>query len=311
MSSAKHVNKQINDDWLSVDAMQFFKSLSFDGYVLAGNSVTNMIQGITLQGDLDFWVSSADSYIRILHEFSQYDHYNLYPSMVELLSDNGLPRINLIFAQIPDPCKIIDRFDFDYCKCYYTPDAGIMATNECLKSINSKLIRLSNKGYNDFLLLDNIDNQVIRNRSINIMDKRILKAIGYGYMFTNDFWYHNQKLLKKFPNHPVKENYTEFPVKRTDLNLSAFEKTKPQIIITDITNIKKTLDQIYHQYEILLDLDNCELPSLLSFDKSQFNLLISYVECIVLLNPLSDAHYQREIRSTFASDSQRCANKPI
>ena len=273
MSSVNIVKYNINENWLNEDAMQFFKSLSFDGYILAGNSVTNMIQEIPLQGDLDFWVNSEDDYIRILNEFRDYyDHYNLYPSMVEMISDNDkLPRINLIFAKIKESVEIIKHFDFDYCRCYYTPSDGIMATSDCMECISTKIIKKPNE---------------------NIMGKRILKAIKYGYVFTNKFWYDNNHLLKKFQNPPIKGDIRKFSVSINDLNLSAFEKIKPSVCISDIANIMLTLNQLYHQYDTFLKMENCELPILLSFKTNQFDLLKSYIHNIVLLNPVSDAHYQ-------------------
>ena len=50
----------------------FLNQLSFDidEYVLAGNSVANMLEGIPLQGDLDLWVLNCnkDKYIVAYNE---------------------------------------------------------------------------------------------------------------------------------------------------------------------------------------------------------------------------------------------------
>lgn len=41
----------------NTQTVNFIQNLSFINYKLAGNSVANMIEGIKLQGDLDFWCS--------------------------------------------------------------------------------------------------------------------------------------------------------------------------------------------------------------------------------------------------------------
>jgi hypothetical protein len=46
-------------NWVNEETWEFIRNLSFDGYILAGNSVANMISKIPLQGDLDFWIQDG------------------------------------------------------------------------------------------------------------------------------------------------------------------------------------------------------------------------------------------------------------
>ena len=48
---------------------KFIESLSYTGFVLAGNSVANIIENIDIQGDLDFWVLDKNKYLDVLEEF--------------------------------------------------------------------------------------------------------------------------------------------------------------------------------------------------------------------------------------------------
>lgn len=111
-----------SSNWLNPKALNFFKSLSFDGYFLAGNSVANGIEKIPLQGDLDFWINSKEKILDILQEFiSYYKNVDLYPSMLKLYNEEGdLPEINLIYTNLNYE-ELISKFDFDYCRCLYHP----------------------------------------------------------------------------------------------------------------------------------------------------------------------------------------------
>src|SRR5579872_3691903 len=79
--------------------MKFITSLSYDGFVLAGNAVANMIKNIDIQGDLDFWVTDKNKYLNVLNEFENKkpERYDIYPSMI-LLEYPDLPEVNLILS---------------------------------------------------------------------------------------------------------------------------------------------------------------------------------------------------------------------
>jgi alkylated DNA repair dioxygenase AlkB len=260
----------IENNWLDEKSMTFFKSLSFNGYVLAGHSVTNIIQKVPLHGDLDFWVMKKDNYINILlNDFYMYDDYNIYPSMIEMISNDGLPKINLIFAYLK-PDEIINRFDFDYCRCYYTPETGVVARSDCLECIKTKIIRHSNY----------------------TTTKRILKAVHNNYLFSNDFWGVFSDLLN-CNKKPISSNHQPLDIKEEDLDLNKFKKEKANIMITGINDKKRTLDEIFNQYNAIVNKD-IELPILLTIKRDTinfYNLLKYYTENIILNNPLSDVHY--------------------
>ena len=180
----------ISDNWVNEETWDFISNLSFDGYILAGHSVTNMIEKIPLQGDLDFWVQFHENYLNTFDEMAKYyKNFNLYPHMIEMYNDdNILPRINLIYTSL-DTKKLLNKFDLPYCKCYWIPKINYndMANDKTLTSIKTKLIPLTEINI------------------YNIKNKRIVKALKYGYTFDNFFWYHFDNLI----SNPDKKQYKE------------------------------------------------------------------------------------------------------
>jgi alkylated DNA repair dioxygenase AlkB len=283
-------------NWLNADTWAFINSLSFKDYILAGNSVANLSAGIPLQGDLDFWVQYKDDYISVLHEMMPfYDHMNIYPSMVELYNEAGmLPRVNLILTCMT-PQETIDSFDLDYCRCYWTPATGIVYSEYCKACIDTK---------------------IIKHLHWDIIPKRIVKALRYGYQFPNDYFRYRGYLLK--PNSrrqinpkprtqtiinitddvDIDQQINSTPFTFDDLDLDQFKEETVTLSITDINDIEKTLHELATQYEDLLyDEDRekpVELPILLSFTDCQANknLIDRYVTAIILINPMSEARYQ-------------------
>lgn len=156
----------ISDNWINDKTKKFLKKLSFNGYILAGNSVANMIEKIPLQGDLDFWAKEKHHFLKAFDEmYPYYDNFKIYPSMIEMISNNDLPKVNLIYTSLNND-KLINRFDFDYCRCYWTP-SSLVASDDCRRSIKTKFIKYPE----------------------NWFHKRILKAINYGYSFGSGFWF--------------------------------------------------------------------------------------------------------------------------
>ena len=165
------------DKSLSLQTKKFLKSLSFKHFVLAGNSVANMIENIPIR-DLDFWVLTTDKFMDVFNELSvklEDPTFVIYTSMVEIISKN-IPIINLILSNKSANDTIAD-FDFEYCRCYYK-QGEIYAGVKCLTAIFTK----------------NIRNEA---RYAYIRKKRIMKAIDYGYSFNRMFWHYNNKLLNK------------------------------------------------------------------------------------------------------------------
>ena len=266
-----------SSNWVNAQTMEFIKGLSFNGYVLAGNSVANMIEMIPLQGDLDFWVNKTTDFVNAFNEMSQhYQHFNIYPSMIELFnSDNILPRINLIYSNL-EPTEVVYKFDWDYCRCYWTPRNQIYMANECSSSILSKNIKYPRK--NSF--------------------NRILKALKYGYRFTESFWFDNKHLIANPEIKPTDYSTSIMDIKIEDLDLKKFELRDIEIKVSDMTNIVQTLDELATQYHNVLKLNINEfnqfkLPVLLTFDKESesFGMIEKYIESIVFNNPLTNTNY--------------------
>ena len=261
-------------NWLNADTWAFINSLSFKDYILAGNSVANLSANIPLQGDLDFWVQYTDDYIPVLHEMMPwYRHMNIYPSLVELYNDDGLlPKVNLMLTNMT-PEETIDRFDFDYCRCYWTPTTGIVYGRGSKESIETKVIKHPDYG---------------------TKNKRILKAVKYGYRLSNNFWRGREHLLNRRVDNSVL--YSGGGITLADLNMSQFKYTTPILSITDINNVAGTLNELALQYQELLynTNNNTGLPVLISFSdfKANKNLIDQYVNAIILINPMSNARYQ-------------------
>lgn len=286
----------------------FLESLSFDGYVLAGNSVANMIENKAIQGDLDLWVTDKSKYISVLNELGTYNPtcYELYHSMIIIRYDD-LPEINLILSDSSAE-ETAESFDFDYCRCYYTNKTGCIASYECLESIFTK----------------NICNEICW-RDIRL--NRILKAIRYGYKFTTRFWREHNELLASLEkvNQTVicdicrvnkfitQKKYIKFSdaehncfnkvgkhltdvnilIEESDLNEEKFKQKEIKINITNCTNIEKTifeLKQIFEKYRGLIKTD-LKLPMLFSFKPDMFDYAKIYALKIIMLNPVRDGNY--------------------
>ena len=274
----KHDYEYIYDNWVNEETWDFISNLSFNGYILAGNSVSNMIEKIPLQGDLDFWVQFDENYLNAFDEMAKYyKNFNMYPSMIEMYNDdNILPRINLIYTSL-NTKKLLNKFDLPYCKCYWIPKINYnnMANDKTLTSIETKLI--SN----------------LEITSYNLKNKRILKAVKYGYTFTNLFWYHYDNLIlnpdKKQKTEPKKLEY--YCIKLEDLDPNEFKLDEIEIILSDKTNVKLTLSEIANQYQKIALTPKTKLPILLKFTNEDIILLKKYIKLIVLQNSLSDVNY--------------------
>lgn len=71
----EYLSETVNDkktEWVTPETREFINELSFDGYILAGNSVANMIEGIPLQGDLDFWCKKECKYMQAVYEMTPF-----------------------------------------------------------------------------------------------------------------------------------------------------------------------------------------------------------------------------------------------
>lgn len=277
-----------DSNWLNADTWAFINSLSFKDYILAGNSVANLSANIPLQGDLDFWVQYKDDYINVLHEMMPfYDHMNIYPSMVELYNtDDLLPRVNLILTGMP-PKGTISSFDLDYCRCYWTPSSGIVYDEDCKSCIDTKKIL---------------------HPHWDLAPKRIMKALRYGYQFSDDYFRYRSYLLKptRRPINPrtqmriniiddVNIDYNP-EITYEDLDLDQFAMETVVLSVTDINNVEGTLHELAVQYrDLMYDEDrSIEVPMLLSFSdfKTNKHLIDRYITAIILINPMSEANYQ-------------------
>lgn len=174
------------ESWINERTRNVLSNLSFDGYILAGNSVANLACGIPLQGDLDFWVSAKASYFPMLQEFlPYYDIIKIYPTMIELISSNDLPIANIIFTNM-GLMRCINSFDLDYTRCYYTPKTGIVYGTGSKDCHQTKIITYP----------------------IITASYRVSKALTYGYTFTREFWVTHKHLLANsdYDNPTLKPN---------------------------------------------------------------------------------------------------------
>ncbi len=278
----------LNDSWTNKKTLQFISSLSFDGYVLAGHSVTNMVNQTKIKGDLDFWVTDSTKYTKAFDEmYSSYKNFNIYPSMIEMYnnensdSEDSLPKINLILSD-SSPCETINRFDFDYCRCYWTPNTGVVFGFGCKECIKTNLIKYPTSYVNN---------------------KRIIKAINYGYTFTKSFWFERNHLIfgKKSNIKLEKGKLLEpYEVKISELDEDKFEKTTGIINITDYKDIEQSIDEINNYFEsnkhivknrsipILINISNSSNNSNIEYNK---NIILEYIKNIILLNPLTSSNY--------------------
>ena len=244
--------------------MSFFKTLSFKGYVLAGNSVANMIEEIPLQGDWDFWAEMKNDFLSAFVEFSRvYKRYEIYPSMIKMHHDT-LPEINLMYTDM-SPDETVSKFDWDYCRCYYTPETGIVSSDSTTKSIKEKVIYNPRK----------------------IITFRVLKALKYGYSFTENFWKANKKFLLK--NHPANSSYEPWKISLDDLDMSKFKQEIVVFTLSDVNNIEKTLEELANQYKQLLEIPYAKMPYLISTDDVE--LVKKYIHAIIFKNPTRTVDY--------------------
>ena len=92
--------------WVNSVVYSFIEDLSFDGYVLAGSSISELINGIPLTSELDMYVENFMNYIKAFGELkTKYTKFELYPSTIKMSFENEsentdkLPFINLIYTK--------------------------------------------------------------------------------------------------------------------------------------------------------------------------------------------------------------------
>lgn len=275
------------------DIINFIESLSYDGFILAGNSVANMIENIDIKGDLDFWVTDKEKYLDVLTEFKSKNplRYDIYLSMIEMTFEN-FPVVSLILADRSAE-ETVNSFDFDYCRCYYTKQTGCMASEVCLNSIFTKTI-CREIAYGD------------------IRPNRIIKALKYGYSFNKNFWHYHQGLIKNklklichicrvsrkkyyhrdffCTSHMLNKNIL---IQNDDLELKYFEQTTLDIKITDPSRVDDSINefrQIFDKYYMEIK-SRLRLPILLSFGPADYDLVKTYVNRIIIFNPVRDGNY--------------------
>ncbi len=283
-------NKLLLDGlWANLNTFNFISNLSFDGYILAGHSVTNMINQTRIKGDLDFWVNDSTKYVKAFEEmYPYYKNFSIYPSMIEMFNDDdydsktNLPKINLINSN-SNPCETINRFDFDYCRCYWTPESGIVFGFGCKECIETKIIKYPTSHVNN---------------------KRIIKAINYGYTFTKGFWFErNHLVVGKKSNIKLEKGklFEPYQLDIGELDECKFEKSTDQIKITDYVNIEGSINEIYNYFEskknlirnrtipVLIQISNGTIKS--SNIESNKKIILEYIKNIILLNPLTSSNY--------------------
>jgi len=227
--------------------LEFIKSLSYDEYILAGNSVANIIENINIQGDLDFWVLKTKNYLNILEEFKNKGatSFEIYPSMIYITIPN-FPLINLILSNLSKE-KTVERFDFDYCRCFYSTKTGYLAFPECQMSIFNK--------------------QIIKEIKYPTI-KRIIKALNYGYSFSESFW------------------------KRTGLKPDQLQQHKSENNIYQYSNIfdvDYTIVELCQHFNVSEERDT--MFKIGTFNVEHYDTVIEYVKKLILYNPIQDSDY--------------------
>jgi alkylated DNA repair dioxygenase AlkB len=280
-------------DLFNKSVVSFLKKLSYDGYVLAGNSVANMIENIELQGDLDFWVMNRKDFIPAFFEIIKHlknAKIGIYTSMLIIESDDFVP-INLIYTDL-EPNILIKTFDFDYCRCYWTPIFKIRATQSCIDSIFSKHIK----------------NVVEFN---NTRFSRIQKAIKYGYTFDVKFWRYHAQHLKNSDNLPPKSSvskYSKYKIYDSEIIHRAsiynyddkndyviYNNGTFEVLIKDKFDIQGTLEILQNAARYLLNLkqfNGGKISEFMNFERRHFNIIRQYIQQIILRNPLSTGDYE-------------------
>ena len=179
----KYPNKIIQIDMPDNIITRYLKRLSFSNYVLAGNSVANIIEEIPITGDLDFFVNS--DYLKSFEEILAglvIVKVSVQPSLIDIRVkiETIEITISIIHSDYIDPKELIFKFDLDYCRAYIN-ESGIFAYEEALFSIATKTI----------------------NEPYNLRPYRIQKAIKNGYSFHyDDLCYNMSSLVKTIPRHP-------------------------------------------------------------------------------------------------------------
>ncbi len=277
----------LNDSWTNKKTLQFISSLSFDGYMLAGHSVTNMVNQTKNKGDLDFWVTDSSKYSKTFDEmYNYYNNFNIYPSMIEMYNDensdseDSLPKINLVHSS-SNPCETINRFDFDYCRCYWTPNTGVVFGFGCKESIQSKLIKYP---------------------TCYVNKRRIIKAINYGYTLTRSFWFERSYLIvgKKSNVRLTQGKLLEpYEVKINELDENKFGTLTDPIYLSDYTNVEQSINEICSHFEYKNKITDVLIPVLVHISNSSINsnvefnkkLVHEYIDQIILSNPLTNSNY--------------------
>jgi alkylated DNA repair dioxygenase AlkB len=274
--------------------INFIQSLSFNGYILAGNSVSNILEGVKIRGDLDIWVTNKDLYMDAVKEFKDKGAilFEIYPSMIDITIPD-LPKINLILSchennhSRHSNHRTVLGFDFDYCKCYYD-SKSFYATEECMNTIFSKFIRYP---------------------KTNPRPSRIKKAVSYGYSFPFWFWMKNwylkiqpechlcQLMRSEYCNH-VNFKCSKYEASINDLDLNKIDcvESDENLIPTNHTDVLLTLAE-FRQYVKNGHLINATILRyricILNF--TEIDLIGEYFKEIIEVNPIDDGDYE-EIR---------------
>lgn len=102
---------------LKCKIMPYLKKLSFSTYILAGNSMANIIENVPIVGDLDFFVHA--DYMSAFEEITaglNIIKIQAQPTLIDVFTPDL--RISIIHTEYVDPANLIFNFDFDYCRAY-------------------------------------------------------------------------------------------------------------------------------------------------------------------------------------------------
>jgi hypothetical protein len=148
--------------------MIILPEFDWDDIALAGGAVLSTLLGLPI-ADLDLLIfGTIEEARRIMNRghqyFSQYEivKYQVYPSYIEIIF-KSFTKVQLLYAGIKTPNKLVKKFDLDPCRCWYDGKyiwgrleqvksliTGKIDDNQCIVYGDIKFNRLkkyTNKGF--------------------------------------------------------------------------------------------------------------------------------------------------------------------
>jgi alkylated DNA repair dioxygenase AlkB len=237
--------------------IKFLKTLSYDGYVLAGHCASNIMTDTTIR-DLDFFIYKDFEKVFEKEFMFENSTYKYYHGFIEIETPNML--INLIYyvTDILTPYDIINNFDFSYVKSFIrSNDLKIHTLAETLECLATKIIHNVGKKPQDALNRFNkaknygyiFSQNIIKEFSPYFINGKLIKSdkIKGNYIFKSNHEWFVLKMLSVYPLEIIKnyDSSNEKPKKISIKKKVIKEEEKPKKI-----SIKKKVIESDHEDEI-------------------------------------------------------------